>query len=71
VKTVVDHLLRLGGLGEDRVECDVSPRSVDIPRSYADVRRARALGIEPTIDLVDTLSEMLQYYDGSVAAAGA
>jgi nucleoside-diphosphate-sugar epimerase len=71
VKTVVDQLLRLGGLGEDRVERDVAPRSVDIPRSYADVRRARALGIEPTIDLVDTLSEMLQYYDGSVAAAGA
>jgi nucleoside-diphosphate-sugar epimerase len=71
VTTVLDHLLRLGGVGEDRVERDVAPRSVDIPRSYADVGRARALGIEPAIELVDTLSEMLGYYDGSVAAAGA
>jgi GDP-4-dehydro-6-deoxy-D-mannose reductase len=71
VKTLLDHLLRLGGVGEDRVEHDVAPRSVDILRSYADVSRTRTLGIEPAIDLVDTLSEMLRYYDGSVAAAGA
>jgi GDP-4-dehydro-6-deoxy-D-mannose reductase len=71
VRSMVDHLLRLGGVSADRVEHDVRPRSADIPRSYADVRRAGALGISPAFDLVDTLSEMLRYYDESVVAAGA
>jgi GDP-4-dehydro-6-deoxy-D-mannose reductase len=71
VRSVVEDLLRLGGVSADRVEHDVSPRPVDIPRSVADVRRAGALGIAPAFDLVDTLSEMLRYYDESVVAPGA
>jgi GDP-4-dehydro-6-deoxy-D-mannose reductase len=68
IRTVLDELLGLGGVGRDVVEQDVTPRTVDVPRSYADIGRARALGFEPNVSLVDSLSQMLRYYDGSVAS---
>ena len=69
VRAVLDELLRLGGVDAGRVESDVGSRSVDVARSYADLRRARSLGFDPSVPLTESCRSMLRYYEDSMPEA--
>jgi GDP-4-dehydro-6-deoxy-D-mannose reductase len=66
---VFTELLMLAGLPLDTAVVPRAGRPVDCPRSFADVRRLRALGYEPCFDLHRSLSDVLDYYAVSVAGS--
>lgn len=62
VQRIFDELVARAGIA-DRVHVELQPRrQADLPRSYADVSRLRALGFTPAHAFGDTLQEMLDYY---------
>lgn len=69
IRVVYEHLVRLGGVS-GLVAKEGDPRPLDVPRSYADIGRMRALGFRPAIDLADSLLDMIRYYEESMGAGG-
>lgn len=72
IRCVLSTMLRYAGL-EDTVRIQqLSGRSADIPRHFADIQRLVALGFQPQYDLKQSLQHLLRYYIDTVSkAAGA
>jgi GDP-4-dehydro-6-deoxy-D-mannose reductase len=68
IRLLFDTLMSMSGL---RVEPEIRPsprRKLDYARSYADIRRLRALGSNPRISLRESMGDMLAYYTEAVAS---
>jgi 3-dehydroquinate synthase len=69
VNDVFHTILRHAGLnGNVEIELKAA-RPADIPRYFADITRLQALGFTPAYTLDRSLVDLLEYYQGSVAAA--
>jgi 3-dehydroquinate synthase len=69
VNDVFHAVLRHAGLNGN-VEIELkAPRPADIPRYFADITRLQALGFTPAHTLDQSLVDLLEYYQGPVAAA--
>jgi GDP-4-dehydro-6-deoxy-D-mannose reductase len=68
ISTVLDVLVRVGGLG-DAIEIESAySRASDTPRVVADIGRLRAAGYQPSVPLAKSLSDVLEYYGRATAS---
>jgi GDP-4-dehydro-6-deoxy-D-mannose reductase len=71
VGTVLDELVRHGGLGDAVVIRRHPGRPADVARSVGDISKLRHLGFEPETRLSQSLSDMLDYYVNDLAPSAA